>query len=118
MLKAQDDPTFDTFRRRFKGNVDVCSEARAGREGPDPGQPKIAGEVAQLCDDTANKERSQYIFYGIGGAFVIGGTILILTDKSASSSPDKPADTTAKLRIQLNPVLTPTYQALSLSGSF
>ena len=117
VLKAQDDPTFDTYRRRFRGTVDVCSEARAGREGADASAPKLAGEVTRLCDETANKERAQYIFYGIGGALAIGGTILILTNKSGSSS-DKPADTTAKLRIQVNPVLTPTYQALSLTGSF
>lgn len=117
VLKAQDDTTFDSYRRQYKGNVDVCDRARAG-EGA---SKQDAAYVANLCDETANKQRSQYIFYGIGGILAIGGTILILTDKngtdkngSADASPDK----TAKLTIKVQPVVTPTYQALSFYGSF
>jgi hypothetical protein len=112
VLKAQDDSTFDSYRRQYKGNVDVCDKAHAGE-----GTSKTdAAYVANLCDETANKQRAQYIFYGIGGALVIGGTILILTDKTGSG--DKAADKTALLKVQLKPVLTPTYQAFSLTGTF
>lgn len=117
---AQEDPAFESYRRRWPASTkDTCTEARAGREGPAGGTytEKLAGEVAGLCDDVANKQRAQFIWYGLGGAFIVGGIVLIATDKSGSSTatPDK---TAAVKGLQLHPVVTPTYQAFSLTGTF
>lgn len=119
---AQDDPAFDNYRRRWPSSTkDTCGEARAGREGPPGGtySEKLAGEVAGLCDDVANKQRSQFIWYGVGAAFVVGGIVLIATDKHGSTPSDKPADKTAGIKsLKLNPVFSPTFQAFSLTGTF
>jgi hypothetical protein len=118
--KSQDNETFTGYRRRFPSSEkDTCARARAGDEGPNATAttPKVAGEVASLCDDVDGKQTAQFVFYGLGGAFLVGGAILILTDKHNSAPADKPADTTA-FSLKLQPVLTPTYQAFSLVGSF
>ncbi len=117
---SQDDETFTSYRRRFPSTEkDTCARAREGNEGPNAtaDTPKVSGEVATLCDDVDSKQTSQWIFYGLGAAFLAGGTILIVTDKHGTGSTDKPADTTA-FTLKMQPVVTPTYQAFSLIGSF
>lgn len=117
---SQDDADFTAYRRRFPSTEkDTCARAREGSEGPNAtaDTPKLASTVASLCDDVDSKQTGQYIFYGLGAAFIAGGAILILTDKHGSGSTDKPADTTA-FSLKLKPVITPTYQAFSLVGSF
>jgi len=118
---AQNDETFTNYRRRWPASEgDTCARAREGKESPnnDPSLPKIAAQVVTVCDDAASKQRAQFIWYGLGGALVAGGVILIATDKGAAKEGDKPADKTAGIRVELRPVVTPTFSSLSLVGQF
>jgi hypothetical protein len=117
---SQDDADFTAYRRRFPSTEkDTCARAREGSEGPNAtaDTPKLAPTVASLCDDVDSKQTGQYVFYGLGAAFIAGGAILIITDKHNGGSADKPADTTA-FSLKLKPVVTPQYQAFSLVGTF
>jgi len=118
---AQDDETFTAYRRRFPSTEsDTCARAREGSEGPNAtaDTPKISGQVKTLCDDVDGKQTAQFIFYGLGGAFIVGGIVLIATDKHGAKTDDKPADTASAFKLKLQPVLSPTYQAFSLVGTF
>lgn len=118
---AQNDDTFTNYRRRWPASEgDTCARAREGKESPtnDPSLPKIASTVVGICDDAASKQRSQFIFYGLGAVFVAGGAVLIATDKGPAKEGDKPADKTAGVRIELRPVVSPTFSSLSLVGQF
>lgn len=118
---AQNNETFTNYRHRWPSSEgDTCARAREGKESPtnDPTVPKIAAEVASLCDDVASKQRAQWIYYGLGGALVAGGAILIFTDKGTGKEGDKAADKTAGVRVELRPVVTPSFSSLSLVGQF
>ena len=108
-----------TITRFPKSEKDTCSRARAGDPGPfaPAGAANPSAEVASLCDDVDGKQTAQLVFYGLGGVFIAGGAILILTDKHSSASSDKPVETTA-FSLKLQPTLTPHYQAFSLVGTF
>lgn len=118
---AQNDETFTTYRKRWPGSeTDTCARAREGKESPtnDPSLTKIASQVVSLCDDAASKQRAQFIWYGLGGALVAGGAILIITDKGTSKEGEKPAPEKTALRVEVRPVVTPTFSSLSLVGQF
>jgi hypothetical protein len=118
---AQNDDTFTNYRRRWPASEsDTCARAREGKESPtnDPSLPKIASQVAGICDDAKSKQTAQFIWYGLGGIFVAGGAVLIATDKGVSKGSDKPGDKGVGVRIEVRPVVTPTYSSLSLVGSF
>lgn len=118
---AQDNATFTNYRNRWPSSEsDTCARAREGKESPtnDPSVSKIASDVVKICDDAAGSQRSQFIFYGLGGALVIGGAVLIATDKGAAKDGSKTADKTAAVRVELRPVVSPGFSALSLVGQF
>jgi hypothetical protein len=122
---AQDDPTFTNYRKRFSTNVgDTCEKARAGDEGKKQSvsDPNLAPQIVDLCDKVKSKQTMQFVWYGLGAAFIAGGTILILTDKTGDSAP-APEGTTAKakpplLTVKVQPTFGPNYNALSLVGAF
>jgi hypothetical protein len=123
---AQDDPTFTNYRKRFSSNVgDTCERARAGDEGKkqSPSDPNLAPQIVDLCDKVKSKQTMQFVWYGLGAAFIAGGTVLILTDKPANNGGGAPDATKASskpplLTLKVQPTVGPNYNALSLVGAF
>ncbi len=118
---AQDNATFTNYRQRWPASEgDTCARAREGKESPTgTTDTKIAADVVKVCDDAASSQRAQFIWYGLGGALVAGGAILIITDKGVAKEGDKTtSDKTARVRMELRPVVTPTFSSLSLVGQF
>ena len=122
---AQDDPTFTAYRKRFSSGVsDTCEKARSGDEGRKQAttDPNLAPDIVTLCDKVKSKQTMQFVWYGLGAAFIAGGTILILTDKPKDTGAS-PSDTTAKatpplLTVKVQPTFGPSYNALSIVGAF
>ncbi len=118
---SQDDPAFTAYRRRWPSTEsDTCERAREGKEGPNPSQPfadKLAPQVASLCDDVSSKQTAQFIYYGLGGALLAGGAVLVLTNKGPGDG--KQADKSASaFRLEVKPVVSPNFGSLSLVGTF
>lgn len=115
----KNDANLQAYRDRWpKSDPDVCVHAHAGQEAPaGTTQPttSLAPQVAQICDDSSSKEKMQWVWYGVGAVLAAGGTILVLTDKHSDDTPGKD---TARLRVKLQPVVTPQGSSFSLVGSF
>ncbi len=121
---AQDDPTFTAYRKRFSGSVsDTCEKARAGDEGRKQAatDANLAPQIVDLCDKVKTKQTMQFVWYGLGAAFIAGGTVLILTDKpkdTGESPSDTKASTPPLLTVKVQPTFGPNYNALSIIGAF
>ena len=121
---AQDDPTFTAYRKRFSSGVsDTCEKARASDEGrkQSPSDPNLAPQIVDLCDKVKTKQTMQFVWYGLGAAFIAGGTVLILTDKPKDTGA-APGDTAKAspplLTVKVQPTFGPGYNALSVVGAF
>jgi hypothetical protein len=115
-----DDPTYTAYRRRWPGSdSDVCAHAKNGQESPSgTSTDKIAAQAASICDDASSKQTMQFVWYGLGGVFLAGGAILVLTDKSGSSNADTTKDHASNFRLEVKPTVTTTGSSLSLVGQF
>lgn len=106
---AQDDPDFDTYRRRFKGSVDVCEQARAGNEGTTSStDAKLAPAVADLCDSTSKHQTLEYVFLGTGVVLVTTGVVLL----AARPKHDE------KTTVSITPTIGPRVSAVTLTVRF
>lgn len=118
----QNDPNLATYRRRWPTSTgDTCSQASNGVEGPGVASSytiKLAPTVSSLCSSASTKEILQWVFYGLGAAGLGYGGYLIWTDLGASdaSAPHAPAPAAASIRIA--PVVSTTFNGISLTGAF
>ena len=127
---AQNDGTFHDYQLHFpdpnrfsNGTSDVCSEAQAGHGGSGPSGPAPQSEidyVKDFCDSTHKKQVLQWVWYGLGVAFIAGGTVLILTDdkNKGSSGEAAPEPKASKVNVKLMPSFGPHDGFLSLVGTF
>jgi hypothetical protein len=129
---AQNDPNFHDYQLRFpdpnrfnNGTSDVCNEAKNGNPGSPPVNSSTGykvSDIADFCDSTHKKQILQWVWYGLGVAFIAGGTVLILTDDKNKASSDEgtpePKTSKTKVNVKLMPSFGPHDGFLSLVGTF
>lgn len=115
--ESQKDPDLEAYRRRWPSSErDSCARAREGREGPNPFQtyPKIAGNVAEICDDVERAETRQLILYTSSLAFLTTGLVLLATRPKKQ----QPATVGVLDSVSLTPMIGPRGSAMSLTLRF
>jgi len=102
-----DDPAFESYRNRLRADQDACDEAKRGTRVPGAAPP---GDVADQCSTAQTFEVLQYVLFGLAGASIGTGTVLLLTD--SGSSRERPA-------VSLRPRFAPRQRAgLDLAVAF
>jgi len=75
---------FDLYRQGFPAGVDICDQARNGKNPP----TMVVGaatptEMQDFCSEATTFQMLQYVFFGLGAISAGAGVYLLATDKGA-----------------------------------
>lgn len=118
VLTIKNDDAFQAYSKRWTSSEkNICARAREGQEKGNSGdssnfdsnRPKLTASVTSLCEEGESKQTTQFVWYGLGAALAVTGTVLLVTRKAPGDS---------KAAVQVTPIITPGYGGLSLTGAF
>jgi hypothetical protein len=97
-----EDVVFEGYRNGLRSDQDACDEAKRGTRVPGAAAPR---DVADLCSEAQTFEVLQYVLFGLAGASIGTGAVLLLTDSGPSE--ERPA-------VSVRPRLAPQKRAAML----
>ncbi len=90
--QVNQDEAYRGYREALAKNERACDEAAHGRVIPGQASPS---EIDDLCDSAKAFQGMQFVFFGLGGAALAGGVILLLTAKDRTTTPEDTARTSS-----------------------